>query len=104
MAKTILTYTLVFLVIAISIGVNLSEGFLARMGVDSNMLLVALIAIAITGMVVKRNLGLIVVVVLLVLGANMPEETAAAMGINPDYLLAGLVAVVLAPFIGSHLS
>jgi len=98
-----LRFGLVFLVLTMSIGVNLDEGFLARLGVDPNILLVALIALITTGLIVNRHLALIVVVTVMAMGANVPIESAIAMGYDPDYLLAGLIALILAPIVGSQL-
>ncbi|MFQ5658779.1 MAG: hypothetical protein ACE5GZ_00005, partial [Gammaproteobacteria bacterium] len=79
------------------------EGFLARLGVNPNILLVALLAFIITGLIVHRHLALIIMVTLMAVGANVPATTAATAGYDPDYLLAGLAALVFAPLIGEHL-
>jgi len=99
-----LRFGLVFLTLTMSIGVNMDEGFIARLGVDPTILLAALIALITTGLIVQRHLALIVVVAVMAIGSNVPIESAAEMGYDPDYLLAGLVALILAPIVGSHLN
>lgn len=96
-------FGLIFLTLTMAIGVNLDEGFLARLGVNPNILLVALLAFIITGLIVHRHLALIIMVTLMAVGANVPATTAATAGYDPDYLLAGLAALVFAPLIGEHL-
>jgi len=92
-----LSFGLVFFTLSLSIGVNLSDGFLARMGFDPNLLMAAAVAFVITGLIVHRHLALVVSVVLLTIGANLPAATAASIGYDPDFMLAGLIAVVLLP-------
>ena len=82
-----------------SIGANLADGFMYRLGFDPDILLVALIAFVIAGMIAYRNIALIVMVVLLTIGANVSEETALSMGYDPDYLLIGLITLVITPFV-----
>ena len=98
-----LRFGLVFLTLTMSIGVNLDEGFLARLGVDPNILLVALIALITTGLIVNRHLALIVLITVMAIGANVPIESAVEMGYDPDYILAGLIALIFAPIVGNQL-
>ena len=97
-------FTLVVLPMFMSVGANLSEGFLFRLGIDPDILLVALIAFVVTGMIYHHPIALIVLVVLMSFAANVSQETALAMGYNPDYMLAGLVAIVVTPFISKQMN
>jgi len=92
-----LSFGLVFFTLSLGIGVNLSDGFLARMGSDPNLLMAAAVAFVITGLIVHRHLALVVSVVLLTIGANLPAATAASIGYDPDFMLVGVIAVVLLP-------
>ena len=96
-------FILVFLVLFMSIGVNLPEGIIARMGFEPNYLKAALAAWVITGLTVCHRLALIVLVTLLCIGANLPADWAAQLHINRDALLATLVAIVLTPLFRHHL-
>ncbi len=91
--------TIVTLTMFMSIGANLSDGFMSRLGFDPDILLAALVAFVIAGMIAHHKIALIVLVVILTLGANVSEETALAMGYDPDYLLLGLILLVLTPFV-----
>lgn len=98
-----LRFALIFLTLLMSIGVNLDDGFLVRLGVDPDILMAALTAFVIAGLILHHRLALIVLVVLLTLGANVPAEYAASWGYDPDYLLGALVAIVVSPWIGRWL-
>ncbi len=93
------SFGLVFLTLTLSIGANLEDGFLARLGLDPNILLATLVALVITGLVAHQRLALVVLVVLMTVAANLPAELALSIGYDPDYVLAGLVAVVTTPWI-----
>jgi len=92
-------FLLVFLVMLMSIGVNLPAGALARMGLDPTWLLAALAAWIVTALVIHRRMALIVMVVLMSLVANMPMD----VGIDKDVLLGTLLAVVLTPYLARWL-
>lgn len=98
-----LRFGLVFLTLTLTIGVNLDKGFLTRLGVDPNILIVALIALITAGLIAHRHLALIVLIMIMTIGANVPPEAAAEMGYDPDYLLAGLAALIFTPVLGEHL-
>lgn len=92
-------FTLVVLPMFMSVGANLSDGILYRLGIDPDILLAGLIAFVVTGMIYHRHIALIVMVVLMSFAANVSQETALAIGYDPDYMLAGLVALVVMPFV-----
>jgi len=96
-------FAIVSLTMMMSIGANLSDGFIARLGFDPDILLVTLIAFVVTGMIYHHHIALVVLVVLMTVGANVSEETALSMGYNPDYLLAGLITFVITPFVCKQL-
>jgi len=91
-------FALVLLPMFMSVGANLSEGFLYRLGIDPDILFAALIAFVVTGMIYHHHIALIVLVILMSFAANVSQETALAMGYNPNYILAGLIAIVVMPF------
>lgn len=96
-------FGLVFLTMFMSVGANLDEGFIARLGFHPDVLKAALVAFAITGLVAHWRLLAIALVVLLTIGANMPADVAARMGYDPDVMLAALVALVLTPLLRNQL-
>lgn len=93
-----LNFGLVFMTLSLSLGVNLEEGFLRRLGFDPDVLMLAVVAFVISGLVVHRRLALIVVVVLLAIGANAPPGVAESLGYDPDIALAALFGVVTVPY------
>ena len=97
--KTLLIFIILFLTIAI----NLPHGMIARMGFDADILIAVLIAVVLTGLLRHRQLFLIILVVFCALAANVPEEMISEWGLDPDYFLGILVALVILP-IGAKLS
>ena len=100
---SVIRFSIIAVTMFMSIGVNLSDGMVHRLGFDPDILLVALIAFVIAGMISHRNLALCVLVVLMTIGANVSEQTALSIGYNPDSLLAGLIVLVLLPFVRKRL-
>ena len=98
-----LRFGLVFLTLTLAISINLDAGFLARLGVDPGILLVALIAFITAGLIAHRHIALIVIILVMTKGDNVPVETAVDIGYDPDYLLAGLAALIFTPILGEHL-
>ncbi len=96
-------FVLVFLVLLMVVGANLSDGFLARVGIDPGILTAALVALVITGLVYHRRLALIVLVVIMTVAANTPGQFAMSIGYDPDFILAALLGLVFTPFIYSRI-
>ena len=96
-------FILVFVVLMLSLGANLSDGFLAHMGVDADILLVALGVFIIAGLMAHQNLAFIVIVCLVATAANLPAEMAASIGYSQDLMIGLLVGLVLIPFISRHI-
>ena len=69
-------FTIITLTMYMSIGANLSDGFMNRLGFDANILRAALVAFAVAGMISHLNIALSVLVVLMTIGANVSEKTA----------------------------
>lgn len=96
-------FILVFVVLLLAIGANLSDGFLARIGVNADILLVALGVFIIAGLIANQNLAFIVIVCVVAVAANLPEETAQSIGYSQDLMFGLLVGLVLIPFLSRHL-
>jgi hypothetical protein len=88
-------FVLVFVVLLMTIGVNLPEGMIARLGMDANWLKAALAAWIFTALVIHRGMALIVLVIFMSLMANLPVD----IGIDKDILLGGMVAVAVTPYL-----
>jgi hypothetical protein len=90
-------FGIVFLTLTLCIGANMRDGFLTRLGFDADIMLAALCALAITALLVHRQMTLIILVVGVTIAANVPEEYAASIGYDPDIMLAALVALLIVP-------
>ncbi|MCK5002659.1 MAG: hypothetical protein KAJ92_05120 [Gammaproteobacteria bacterium] len=94
---------LIFIVLFLTIAINLPHGMIARMGFDADILIAVLIAVVLTGLLKSRHIFLIVLVVGCSVAANVPEEMVMQWGIDPDYFLGILMALVVLP-IGAKMS
>lgn len=90
-------YYLTFLVVMLSIGVNVGQNLLIQFNIERNYLLVALVAIVVAGLVSHRPLLFIVLVAGLTVAINLPPEMLVEKGISPDILFATLLAVIITP-------
>ena len=96
-------FILVFTVLLLAIGANLSDGFLARIGLNADIMLVALGIFIVAGLIANQNLAFIVLVCAVAVAANLPEATARSIGYDPDLMLGLLVGLVLIPFLSRHI-
>lgn len=96
-------FILVFLVLMLIVGINLPHGALTEVGVSPNILLAALCALVIAGLVAHQNLGVVALVIIAAVAANVPPETAASIGYDRDIMIAVLIGLVLMPFVAKHL-
>ena len=92
-------FVFIFLVLFMTIGVNLPDGMLGRIGIDPSYLVVALAALVVTGLIAHRHLALAILVALMCIGANLPADYAANVGINRDILTAGLISLLVTPYV-----
>ncbi len=94
-----LKIALIFLILFLSIAVNLEDNVVARVGLDPNYLMMTLVAVVIAGLIAHRSMMLITLVLFLSIGANMPADLMLDYGIDRDYLTGVLVAVVIVPLL-----
>lgn len=92
-------FVALFLVLFMSIAINLPEGYLSVLGLDGNVLTAALAAVVLAGLVAHRRMFFVVLVVVISVAANLPETTIERIGVDRDILIASLIAVVLVPFV-----
>ena len=92
-------FLLFFLIIFMSIAINMPDGMITRMGFDANYLFAALAAVAITGLIVHRRIMLVVLVILSTIGANLPVGLADQLGLDRDIMLATLIALIVIPYV-----
>ena len=90
-------FALVFFTLSICIGINLPEGVLTSYGIDQNILMVAMIAYLIPGLVRHTNITLIFLIIGLAIAVNVPFEFAESVGYDPKLMLVALIALTLLP-------
>ncbi|QKQ27654.1 hypothetical protein [Candidatus Reidiella endopervernicosa] len=95
--STIIKFIFVFLVLFMTITVNLSDGMLARVGIDPNYLYAALASVILAGLTASKPMAMSLLVITVTIGANLPTEYAERIGVNQDFLLATLIALIIAP-------
>ena len=101
--KMLARFLLFTLIIFMSIAVNLPDSMIARVGMDANYLLAALVAMVIAALSVHRSMLLLLLILACAVGANVSLEIADYLGVDRDILFATLVALVIVPFIAGKI-
>ena len=91
------------LLLIMTAAINVEDNALARLGFESDYLMMALAAIVITFLIFHQGMMLVVLVLALSAGANLPEEVVASYGVDRDYILGVLGAVVIIPLVAKLL-
>lgn len=89
----------VFLIVAVTLGLDSTDNILARIGMQDNYLLLFGLAAVFTLLLTGRNVYVIGAVAVLSLIANMPADFTLNFGIDRDYYAGAMMAVVLQPLI-----
>lgn len=87
------------LILFITIGVTLARETLSRFGLETNYLIIALLALIFTGLLTQRSLILVVLVLLICVAINLPPEIVGGITIDQDLLVAALIAIVILPMV-----
>jgi hypothetical protein len=87
------------LVSIMSVGVNLPESFMAKLGVDQTYLLIGLVLVVVVSLVRYLKFTLVLVIAIMAVGANLPHDLARELGIDPQIMLFALLAMVGTSFI-----
>lgn len=90
-------YILSFLILAMTVGINVGQHLLEKLNIDRNYLIITLIALVVSGLIAHTKLFFIVLIIALTGAINLPPEMLAQYGVNPDVLFATLLAVIVAP-------
>lgn len=92
-------FALYLLVLFVTLGLTVARETLAQLGLDSNYLVMAVLALAVTAMLAQRNWLLVGVVALLCLIINLPPEALGNVEIDHDLLIALLLGVTILPVV-----
>lgn len=93
--KLILSAVCVFL----CIGLVLARELLSRFGLESNYLMIAVLAVLLTALLAGRSLALMGMVMVLGVVLNLPADTLGTLVIDQDLLLAALIGVIILPVV-----
>lgn len=93
--KLILSAVCVFL----CIGLVLARELLSRFGLESNYLMIALLAVLLTALLAGRSMVLMGMVLVLSVVLNLPADTLGTLVIDQDLLLAALIGVIILPVV-----
>ncbi|MEW5754962.1 MAG: hypothetical protein AB1810_01530 [Pseudomonadota bacterium] len=90
-------YAVFFIVLLVSLGANMPDGVIARLGLEPNYLIALGICAVFTWMCVGRHTAVMVAIALLSIGANLTAASAQGMGIDRDVLAALMFSMVILP-------
>jgi len=90
-------FVLVFLVIFMTVAVNLPDDMIKGIGIDPKYLMAALAAWIFAGLMSNTRMMMVVMVVGMALMANLPQASLNNMGIDRTYLLIALLLIAIAP-------
>lgn len=85
---------LVGMVTLMSIGANLPESFMAKVGINQTYLLIGLVAVVAVSLVRYLKFTLVLVIAIMAVGANLPQDLAKEIGIDPQIMMFALIAMV----------
>lgn len=89
----------VFLILAVTLGVDGTDNIIARLGMGHNYLIVFGAAAVLTLILSGRNVYVIAVVAVLSLIANMPADFTLNFGFDRDYYAGVMMALVFQPVV-----
>lgn len=92
-------FALVAIVTMMSIGANLPEGAMTKIGVNQTYLLIGLVGVVAVSLVRYLKFTLILVIAILAVGANLPADLAREVGVDPQIMLFALFAMVATSFV-----
>jgi hypothetical protein len=91
----------VFIVLGLSLAINVNGDALAFLYIDRKALILTLAAVVLAGLIVYRNLLFATLVCGLVFATNQPPELLEAIRVSGDILRQTLAGLLLAPmFLG----
>jgi hypothetical protein len=92
-------FVLYGLILFLGIGITLARETVARLGLETNYLLIALVALLITVLLAHRSLMLVLLVVGLCVVINLPPEMLGGFVVDQDVMIAALISVIILPVV-----
>jgi hypothetical protein len=93
----VMQYVLSFLILLLTAGISVGQGVVAALNIDTNYLIITLIAIVVSLLTAHRNILYILLVVGMSATVNLPEAMLVDFGINKTILLVTLIATITEP-------
>ncbi len=93
------SYWLAFLISFLTVGITIGRELLASLNIDTNYLLITLVAITVALLTAHRRVLLILLVVSLSLSINLPPELLNGVGLSRDVLFGTLLTLVFFPLL-----
>jgi hypothetical protein len=90
-------YLLSFLIVTLTVGVNLGQHLLVQLSISRNYLLITLIAVTTAGLIAHRELLFLVLVFGISVAINLPAEILTEYNVSRTILLATLLSVIILP-------
>ena len=97
--SVLVRYAVVFLLLAVTIGTNLEDNVISRIGINSNYIYVIAAALLGSALTAGRNSFAIAAIVIFSLNANMPSEFSLNLGFDRDYYTGLTLALVFQPMV-----
>jgi hypothetical protein len=90
-------YFLSFLILLLTAGVSVGQGLITTLNIDTNYLMITLIAIVVSLLTAHRNVLYILLVVGMSATVNLPDAMLQEYGISKTILLVTLIAIITEP-------
>lgn len=84
-------------VVFITLGIAIANEILARFGLENNFMIVFSVAFLVAGLLLSKNLVLLLLVLVGVFAINLPDATLMQYHLDRDVLLAMVCATLLVP-------
>jgi hypothetical protein len=88
-----------FFVFLVTLGLNLDDNIVARLGFSANYGFILIIAVVCTAFVAGRHAAIVAIVVVFSLNANMPMDFSLNLGYDRDLYAGLMAALVLQPIL-----
>ncbi len=94
-----LKYAIFAILLFVTIGISIANETVERLGLQGDYLVVAIIALGVSTLLIKRNVLLLGLVAVLCVFLNLPPESTASLQIDPDFIVALLLGLILLPLV-----
>jgi hypothetical protein len=91
------SYFISFIIIMLSIGINVGQHLLTQLNISRSYLLLTLVAVTTAGLIAHRQLLFILLVALMSVAINLPADLLAHYSVNREILLATLLSIIIVP-------